>query len=116
VSKKSKFPEIRAELRQREQESRAIRKQINGSSGLERWGFWQDKRRYGSDTRDLLLGYAFLRGMPYYVVEAKTTPNLGPYALCIQRCLEARKHNFEKEAIKAWLEVKKTSESAQEAA
>lgn len=116
MSKRSRYPEIKLELCQREQESRAIRKQINGSSGLERWGFWMDKRRYGSDTRDLLLGYAFLRGRAYRDCEIKTAPGSGPYVSCIQHCLEARGHLFEKEAIKVWLETEKTSESAQEAA
>ena len=105
MSKKCKYPEIKAELRQREQESRAIRKQIHESSGLERWNFWQDKRRYGADTRDLLLTYAFLRGRPYRTVEAKTVPNSGPYAGSIQRCLQARGHEVVKEAIEQWLKV-----------
>jgi hypothetical protein len=105
VSKKTKYPEIRAELRTREQESRAIRKQIHESSGLERWGFWRDKRSYGCETRDLLLGYAFLRGRPYRTVEAKTLPNSGPYPTRIQRCLQARGHVVDVEAIEQWLEV-----------
>lgn len=105
MSKKSKFPEIKAELKQREAESRAIRKQIHESSGMERWGFWADKRRYGSDTRDLLLGYAFLRGVPYRVCEAKTLPNSGPYATCIQRCLQARGQAVDAKVIESWLEV-----------
>lgn len=105
MSKKCKFPGIRAELKQRELESRAIRTQIHESSGMARWGFWADKRRYGCDTRDLLLGYAFLRGMPYRVVEAKTQPDSGPYATYIQRCLEARGHAVETAAIEQWLAV-----------
>jgi len=105
MSKKCKFPEIRAELREREQASRAIRKQIHESSGLERWCFWQSKRSYGSDTRALLLGYAFLRGRPYRTVEAKTLPNSGPYPSRIQKCLQARGHEVDVKAIEQWLEV-----------
>jgi len=116
VSKKNKFPEIKAELRVREQESRSIRKQINESAGMERWGFWADKRRYGSETRDLLLAYGFLRGMPYRVIEPKTQPNSGPYATCIQRCLAARGHEVPPEDIKAWLEAQLPAADEQEAA
>lgn len=105
MSKKCKYPEIKAELRQREQESRAIRKQIHESSGLIRWSLWQDKRSYGSGTRDLLLAYAFLRGVPYRVCEAKTVPNSGPYPSCIERCLKARGHEVAKEAIEQWLKI-----------
>ena len=101
MSKRTKFPEIKAELRVREQESRSIRKQIHGSSGMERWGFWQDKRKYGFETRDLLLAYGFLRGVPYLVIEAKT--NSGPSCTFIQRCLAAHGHEVAPEAIKAWL-------------
>lgn len=105
MSKKCKFPEIKAELRQREQDSRAIRQQINDSSGMERWGFWVDKRLFGSDTRTLLLGYAFLRGVPYRAVEAKTAPNTGPYAVYIQQFLQTRGHEVAADAIEKWLEA-----------
>jgi hypothetical protein len=115
VGKKCKFPEIRAELRQREQESRAIRKQINESSGMARWAFWEEKRNYGGATRDLLLAYAFLRGMPYRVCEPKTSEDYSRFAPAIQCCLSAHGHEFEKEAIKAWFETE-ASKSAQEAA
>jgi hypothetical protein len=106
MSKKCKYPEIQAELKQREQESHAIRTQIHESSGMERWGFWQDKRQYGGDTRDLLLAYAFLRGKPYRICEPKTLPNSGPYARRIQRCLQARGHEVAEDTIVAWLEAK----------
>lgn len=112
MSKKCKYPEIQAELKQREQESRAIRTQIHESSGMERWGFWQDKRQYGGETRALLLGYAFLRGKPYRVCEPKTLPTSGPYAITIQRCLQARGHEVAEDAIEAWLKVEPSNAEA----
>jgi hypothetical protein len=114
MSKKCKFPEIKAELRQREQESRAIRKQIHESSGMERWGFCEDKRNYGGATRDLLLAYAFLRKMPYRACEPKTSEDYSRFAPVIQRCLQAHGHEITSEALEAWM--KAPLPAAQEAA
>jgi len=74
--KKCRFPEIKAEVKVRQAESQAIRKQINEAHGLDRWCLWQEKRRYGTDTRYLLLAYAFLRGMPYAACEPKNRERL----------------------------------------
>jgi hypothetical protein len=105
VSKKCKYPQLKEELKARQAESQAIRRQIHESSGMERWGFWQDKRRYGAETRDLLLAYAFLRGLPYRLCETKTKPNSGPYARDLQRCLIARGHEVAEDAIETWLKA-----------
>jgi hypothetical protein len=105
MSKKCKFPEIKAELCLREQASHVIRKQIHESSGIGRWTLWQDKRQYGAETRNLLLAYAFLRGRPYRTVEIKTLPNSGPYAGSIHRCLLSHGHEMTKEIIEQWLKV-----------
>jgi hypothetical protein len=104
MSKKSKFPELKAELRQREAESREIRKLIHGSSGMDRWQHWDDKRSYGRDTRCLLLCYAMLRGIPHHVVEPKYDRNVlywinrGMKAMADQRGLA-----LSSEAIEQWL-------------
>jgi hypothetical protein len=101
MSKKCKYPQIKEELKSRQAESQDIRKRIHAASGMDRWELWQEKRRYGSETRDLLLAYGFLRGMPYRVIEAKT--DSGPSCTLIQRCLAAHGHEVAPEAIKTWL-------------
>ena len=102
MSKKSKYPEIQAELRQREAESRAIRKQIHESSGLDRWNFWNDKRELGSNTRYVLLAYAFLRGMPYAVCEIKCEYANRPAPHSLQNFLLHRGHDVSLDVIKNW--------------
>src|SRR5882724_2684321 len=69
IVKKSELVNLRSEIAKRVAESRGIRKNINASSGMAKWALWNDKRSVGSETRDLLLAYAFLRGVPYRVVE-----------------------------------------------
>lgn len=44
MSKKSKFPELKQEIKTREAASREIRKSIQGTSGMERHQHWLDKR------------------------------------------------------------------------
>jgi hypothetical protein len=72
MSKKRRFENIREAIRQQEQLSRAARAKIRETSGLDRYEAWTEKRSVGAHTRDLLLAYAFLRGMPYRVCEPIT--------------------------------------------
>lgn len=61
---KTKFPTLKAELRQRELHSKSIHKRIRETSGEERMRLWEEKRAYGAGTRCVLLLYAMARGMP----------------------------------------------------
>jgi len=115
MSKKCKYPQIKEELKSRQAESQGIRKRIHAASGMDRWELWQEKRRWGSETRDLLLAYAFLRRMPYRVCEPKTLPNSGPYARDIQLCLAARGHEVTEDATEQWLKVEAPVEGMQTA-
>jgi hypothetical protein len=103
MSKKNKYPKIRAELKQREAESRTICKQIRESSGLDRWGFWEAKRTYGNTTRWLLLSYAFLRGIPYFACERKTANR--PYEKTLAKILQDQGIEVDSALIKVWLET-----------
>lgn len=87
MEKNAKYSKIREELRLRQAESQAIRKQIHASKGMDKWALWQDKRAYGSETRYLLLAYAFLRGMPYLACEPKTRSQ--PWAEAIAKTASA---------------------------
>lgn len=69
MSKKCKFPELKAEIKQAEADSKLIRKTINESKGLDRHEAWLKKRSHGDQTRLLLLSYAYLRGVPHNVCE-----------------------------------------------
>lgn len=106
MSKKSKFPELKREICEREAASREIRKKIRATSGLDRYEAWMEKRSEGSTTRCLLLLYAMLRGMPRNVSEAKHSPadhwwiHNGMSHMAAQRKLE-----LTKEAIELWLKT-----------
>lgn len=64
---------IRKTIAERQETSRAIHRRIRDARGLERHELWLEKRRYGVETRHLLLAYARLRGMPYANVERHST-------------------------------------------
>jgi hypothetical protein len=106
MSKKTKFPELKHEIKAREAASREIRQRIHQTSHQERWEAWRDKRREGSTTRCLLLLYAMLRGVPRWVVEAKHHPSdhwwihMGMNHMAGQRGFE-----LTKDAIEQWLRV-----------
>lgn len=113
MSKKSKFPELKQEIKTREAASREIRKLIQGSAGLERHQHWLDKRNYGGHTRDLLLLYAFMRKVPYRVVEP-TCHDLSHESLIVGMWYRAKAHGFEldKETFRAWFSVVLSQEVA----
>lgn len=95
--------EVRSRLRQRETGSRALRKAIHESSGMDRWYAWQEKRSFGRETRHLLLAYAFLRGVPYARAEPKCGDTNGPSILDIVAV--AGTHGpASVDAVRAWLD------------
>lgn len=71
MSKRSRFPELKAELCQRQAHAREIGKRIRATSGEERMKLWEEKRDYGRTTRAFLLLYAFMRGRPRAACEPK---------------------------------------------
>src|SRR4051812_20771206 len=107
MSKKSRYPELKQEIRDREKDSREIRKRIRASSGMDRWQAWQDKRGEGNTTRCLLLIYAMLRRVPRVVVEGKHDANHHWWiASGMHRMAEQRGFALTKEAIADWLTAK----------
>lgn len=105
MSKTTKYPEIRTQIKERAAHSRAIHEQIREATGLDRHRLWNEKRWYGAETRLLLLAYAFLRGMPYHAVERKCRNNPCDLHYAIQRRLKALGHEMERESIKSWLKA-----------
>ena len=95
--------EMKTSLREREAQSRELRKAIHASSGMDRWHAWQDKRAFGRDTRHLLLAYAFVRGMPYLAAEPKCGEFNKPSATAIG--IAAMNHGVELnlDEVKTWL-------------
>jgi hypothetical protein len=113
VSKKTKFPEIRAELKQREEHSKSIHARIRQTAGEERMKFWDEKKSYGRETRFLLLYYAMLRGMPHYVCEQNYNPCFDlAWGICHQAKRLGREYDIH--AVADWL--KQTKPAAVEAA
>lgn len=106
MSKKSKFPEIKQAIKDRETQSREMRKRMNQTSGLERHSIWNEKKGYGFDTRALLLLYAFLRKVPYRAVERKCCLGERYYiSYCIGKLLKTYNLELEIEDIEAWLQI-----------
>lgn len=76
MSKTTKYPTLKAEIKKRQEHSqKVLRFAIQNSTDHERHCAWCDKREYGEVTRGLLLAYVYLRGMPHYAAEQKTTTN-----------------------------------------
>lgn len=106
MSKKSRFPELKQEIKEREAASREIRKKIQATSGLDRHEAWMEKRSEGSTTRCYLLLYAMLRGLPRSASEPKYNPadhwwlQNGMSNMAAHRKLE-----LTKETIELWLQA-----------
>lgn len=114
MSKTTKFPEIRAELRQREAHSKSIHQRIRETSGEERMKLWEEKRSYGLDTRFLLLYYAMLRGMPRQVCEPKYRPRWD-FAWGMGHHAKRLGHTYDVDAFAAWLSPKPVAPEEQAA-
>lgn len=115
MSKKTRFPELRAELRQREAHSKTIAKRIRESAGEERMRLWEQKREYGSVTRFILLMYALMRGLPRDHCEPAPTTERGRLIRTEQKwwlsssivwTAKQRGHVLERTAVEAWLNPK----------
>lgn len=59
--------------------SAETRKDIRESSGADRAHNWTRKRGVGKTARYALLAYAFVRHMPYRVLEKKCLEDVSPY-------------------------------------
>ncbi len=105
MSKKTRFPQIRAELRTRQEESRRIGKERQEAKGLERHRLWQEKQLYGERTRHILLAYHFLMGHPYRMAEPKARKDLSPSPHKIEHQIKhfAPDHQATVEQIRDWL-------------
>lgn len=62
---------LKEEIKSLVAESVEARKAIHASHGMARWNAWQDKRGIGAATRDVYLALAFVRKVPYRVLEKK---------------------------------------------
>jgi len=114
MSKKNvKYPEIKKSICEREHLSRTdLRAAIRNSSGEERWTAWAEKRRYGHDTRHLLLAYGMLRGLPYVVCEPKCDEFNAPSVTGIQTAAKLHGHTLEIDTIRAWLSAQQAGTEA----
>ena len=98
----SKYVNIRKTISLRQEKSRAIHSSIRKAKGLERHELWLEKRRYGIETRHLLLAFAWLRRVPYSVVEARCIRPPSPSAIAdLANAYGAEA--CEIDAIKRWL-------------
>ena len=120
---KQAISSTREGIKVNETESREIRKKIHASKGKERWDLWIDKRELGDQTRYMLLAYAFLRGVPYQIVEQKCGVGNEPSRCALHAHIFMRFANKEapeitnlSERVKVWLERPKPTEAKLEAA
>ncbi len=114
--KKSELVYTRSQIAKLTAESKAIRKQIHASSGMAKWMLWQEKRAVGYSARRELLAYAFLRGVPYRVVEPTARTREGStvessnkwlaaeISACIHKTYTPVDYDLNA-SVKAWLEV-----------
>ena len=66
---KSELQGLRARIAELAAQGVAIRSKIGAARERARYDLWNEKRAVGDGVRDLLLAYAFLRGVPYRVAE-----------------------------------------------
>lgn len=121
--KTRRFENIRAAIRRQEELSREARAKIRETSGPDRYEAWAEKRIIGAHTRDLLLAYAFLRGMPYRVCEPVTQGGFPAYGLDIHfRLVEfGYREKIDRlykcpDDLQAWLDAPAVSKEARGAA
>lgn len=119
---------IRDQVKQSVAEGCAIREHINRLRGLpgtgpERSRLWLDKRAKGSETREWLLAYACVRGLPYRAVEPKTREGNHPSPTAIaQRIASVLPQEgpenglWTRDRVKAWMEGATRPTASQEAA
>lgn len=107
MSRRSKFPELRAELRKREAHSKTIGKRIRETRGEERMKLWEEKRDYGRATRRCLLLLTLLREKPRVWCEPAWDQNYTPY-LAYLVVDEAKRfgQTLDHKVIRAWLEAR----------
>ena len=77
--KKKDLPALRVEIRRLAVEGRAYNPRIRAARGPERHQLRGEKGGVGQDARTLLLIYAFLRGVPYRVLEPKCLEDTSTY-------------------------------------
>jgi hypothetical protein len=109
--KKIACEKFRASLREQMEESQISVRAIQQTSGKERESAWDQKRCVGRDTRYILLAYAFLRGVPYKVLESFTAGGNEPSFRSIAYAgLSVAGLAFDEDAICAWLNGEKPAE------
>lgn len=65
----SKYAKIKETIKERQETSRAIHRRIRQATGLERHELRLEKRRFGIETRHILLAYGRMRGKRYASME-----------------------------------------------
>lgn len=73
--KKSELSVLRSRISDLTEQGRKAWRRIRASRGLDRWLAWEEKRSIGEEARTCFLSYAFLRGVPYRVVEPTASFN-----------------------------------------
>jgi len=105
--KKSQLVGLRARIAELAAQGRAIRAQIQKAFARARYDLWNDKRSIGNEARWMLLAYAFLRDIPYRVVEPTAVHSGqihgGSKGLAIAVAREAKLPDSA--AVEAWLAV-----------
>jgi hypothetical protein len=111
--KKKDLPALKAEIKRLAAEGRAYNSRIQDAHGPERHRLRGEKGSIGWDARMLLLAYAFLRGVPYRVLEPKCLEDTSSYlrkplihwtGLAVKEW-DPQKHEEIEEQVEAWFNV-----------
>lgn len=77
--KKSELSALRTSIKMLAAQGSDIHRRIGESRDRARYDLWNEKRGVGVNARDALLAYAFLRGVPYRVVEPTASQAVRAY-------------------------------------
>lgn len=118
--KKKDLPDLRSEIKRLADEGRSFHPRIRAASGLERHALRNEKWDLGQEARHLLLAYAFLRGVPYRVLEPRCREDrggreylvLGAYRAVERWIPRPCQEEVEKERVEAWFDAPLAGEEA----
>ncbi|MFA5203055.1 MAG: hypothetical protein WC708_01505 [Lentisphaeria bacterium] len=77
--KKFQLSALKTEIKRLANDGRALNKEISSTDDIERHVLRREKALIGRKAREYLLAYAFLRGIPYKVLEGENNASYSYY-------------------------------------
>lgn len=107
--KKFELVVLRDQIKNLTEMSRSMNPLIQAAKGLERHELRVQKSSYSTESRSKLLAYAFLRGVPYRVLERNCESPV-PFSWTHEEIFKYRE--IENGELEAWLAVEETTSEA----